>query len=41
MHRLSHSFHPDALFVGKEYEYLVGGIRAGIGEKIELIPTAK
>jgi hypothetical protein len=41
MHLLSHSFHSDALFIRKEYEYLVRGIRAGVGEKIELIPTEK
>jgi hypothetical protein len=41
MHRLSHGLHSDALFIRKEYEYLVGRIRACIGEKVELIPTAK
>ena len=41
MHGLSHGFHPYALLVRKEYEYLVRGIRAGIGEKIELIATTR
>jgi hypothetical protein len=39
MYELSHSLHPDTLFVREKYEYLIGGIGTGIGEKIELIAT--